>query len=62
MECELNVNDVLLEEVNLEFLMDLVENFFEDDKKYVLGLLCNYCIYCKVSVVVKLDIRNVWCD
>ena len=26
------------------------ENTSEDDKKYALGSLCNYCSYCKVGI------------
>ena len=26
------------------------ENASEDDKKYALGSLCNYCSYCKVGI------------
>lgn len=26
------------------------ENSSEDDKKYALGSLCNYCSYCKVGI------------
>lgn len=57
-ERESNTNDAPSEEVNSEPPTDSAENSSEDDKKYALGSLCNYCTYCKVGVVVKLDIRN----
>ena len=61
-ERESNTNDAPSEEVNSEPPTDSAENSSEDDKKYALGSLCNYCTYCKVGVVVKLDIRNAWRD
>lgn len=57
-ERESNANDAPSEEVNSEPPTDSAENSSEDDKKYALGSLCNYCTYCKVGIVVKLDIRN----
>lgn len=44
-----------INEVKLEILIVLIdENILDDDRKYVLGLLCNYCLYCKVGYYLYL--------